>query len=129
MKGLVFIMIKRNDLILIGAVIILCLGFLAYMYFMKEEGSKVEVTVDGNVYDTFDLTEDTTFTVELEDGTWNTFEIKDGYVNMLDASCPDKLCVKHKDIHYNHETIVCLPNKVVLEVVGGDESEVDMIAN
>jgi hypothetical protein len=122
-------MIKKNDLILIGIVIMLGLAVIIFMNATKSEGSKVVITIDGTVYDTLVLEENTSYTIKGDNGEWNTFEIKDGYVNMLDASCPDKLCVNHKDIHYNHETIVCLPNKVVLEVVDGEENEVDMIAN
>ncbi len=95
----------------------------------KKEGSKLVITMDGEVYDTIDLNKDTVFTVKEKNGAFNTFEIKDGYVKMLKASCPDKLCVHQRGIHYNHETIVCLPNKVVLEIVGGEENEVDMIAD
>ncbi|MHB8131144.1 MAG: NusG domain II-containing protein [Mobilitalea sp.] len=122
-------MIKKNDLILIGVIILLGVAVIIFMNAIKTEGSKVVITIDGNVYDTLELKEDTTYTVEVDNGVWNTFEIKDGYVNMLDASCPDKLCVKHNDIHYDHETIVCLPNKVVLEVIDGEENEIDTIAN
>ncbi|MDF2942033.1 MAG: putative rane protein [Herbinix sp.] len=122
-------MIKKNDIILVGVVILLGLAVIIFMNVTKTEGSKVVVTIDGNVYNTFDLNEDTTFTINADNGEWNSFEIKDGHVDMVDASCPDKICVNHKDIHYNHETIVCLPNKVVLEVIDGEENEVDMIAN
>lgn len=121
--------IKRNDIILVGSVIILSLIVLLILKVTETEGSKVVITIDGNVYDTLDLNKDTTFTVKGEAGAWNTFEIREGYVKMLDASCPDKLCVMHKKIHFNHETIVCLPNKVVLEVTSKEENEVDMIAN
>lgn len=122
-------MFKRNDLILIGVIILLCIGVFAYIGLTKKEGSKVQITVDGRIYDTLLLKEDTEFTVYGEDEAYNTFVIKDGYVDMIDASCPDKLCVNQKDIHYNHETIVCLPNKVVLEILDGEDSDVDMIAN
>lgn len=122
-------MIKRNDFILIGAVLIICAAVLIILQVTKEEGSKVVITVDGKVYDTLDLKDDTEYTVTQENGASNTFRIKNGSVDMIEASCPDKLCVKHKDIHYNNETIVCLPNKVVLEIIGGEEDDVDMIAN
>jgi hypothetical protein len=121
-------MLKKNDLILIGVVILLGLAFIVYTNVTKKEGSQVIVTVDGKPYQTFPLNEDTSFTVKGENGAYNTFEIKDGYVDMTDASCPDRICVNHKHIHYNHETITCLPNKVVLEVTGTQESDVDIIA-
>jgi hypothetical protein len=120
--------IKKNDLILIGAVIILGLGIIFFINVTKTEGSKVLITIDGKEYDTFPLDEDTTFTVELDNGEYNTFVIKDGQVDMTEASCPDKVCVRHKEIHYNNETIVCLPNNVVLQIIGGEEDEIDAIA-
>lgn len=120
---------KRNDLFLIGVIVLLCAGIFAYIHFTKQEGSKVVITVDGKVYDTLELSNGTTFTVEGDNGAFNTFQIKNGYADMIDASCPDLLCVHQKSIHYNHETIVCLPNKVVLEVISKENSEVDMIAN
>lgn len=122
-------MIKRNDFILIGAVIMICLAVFFMIHVTKKEGSRLVVTVDGKPVGTFRLDRDTSYTVKGSDGSYNTFVIKDGYASMVKASCPDKLCVKEKKIHYNHETIVCLPNKVVLEVAGGEEDNVDMIAN
>jgi hypothetical protein len=82
-------MIKKNDLILVGIVILLGLAILAFTNLTKVEGSKVIVTIDGKVYKTFPLNKATTFTVKGKDGSFNTFVIQDGYVDMTDASCPD----------------------------------------
>lgn len=120
---------KKNDLILIGALILIGVTVILVMNLFKTVGSSLVVTNDGKVINTLDLKKDTTFTVELENGQWNVFEIKDGYVDMIDASCPDKLCVEHRNIHYNRETIVCLPNKVILTIENAKESEVDAVAN
>jgi hypothetical protein len=123
-----YTMIKKNDFILIGIVLLLGLAAMIYWNITKDEGSTVRITVNGKEYDTLSLSENKSYTIKGENGEWNSFEIKDGYVDMLDASCPDKLCVKHNKIHYNHETIVCLPNKVVIEVIDGKENDVDIIA-
>ena len=48
---------------------------------------------------------------------------------MTDADCPDQLCVHQKAASKNHESIICLPNKVVVEVNGNKESEFDAVAN
>lgn len=119
---------KKNDFYLIGGIIVLiAFGFLLIQIF-KTEGIKVLITIDGKEHKLFNINEDTTYKIEHDDGEWNTLVIKDGYVSMLDASCPDKLCVKHKKIHYDNETITCLPNRVVLRLVGGEESDIDAIA-
>jgi Uncharacterized protein conserved in bacteria len=121
--------IKKNDFLLIGAVLLICLIAVCIMNVTKKEGSKLVITVDGKIYDTLDLNKNTTYTVKGTDGAYNTFEVKDGTVQMLEASCPDKLCVHQKKIRYHHQTIVCLPNKVVLQVISDKKSNVDMIAN
>lgn len=122
-------MIKKNDMLLIAVIIVLALGVILFISLNKKEGSRVVVTVDKKPYKTFDLSKDTTFTVEDGKGGFNTFVIKNKTVDMVEASCPDKICVNHKPIRYHHETIVCLPNKVVLTIEGDENSEVDMIAN
>ena len=47
---------------------------------------------------------------------------------MEDASCPDQLCVHQNAIDKTGQTIVCLPNKVVVTVENGEEDEVDIMA-
>lgn len=121
-------MFKKNDLILIGVVIILAVGVILFVNMNKVAGSKVRITIDGEEYKTLSLQEDTTIVVEGENGESNTLTIKDGKVDMIDANCPDKLCVKEREIEYKHETITCLPNRVVLEIVDGEENDVDIIA-
>ncbi len=122
-------MLKKNDIILVGVILILALGAILFFTLSKKAGSQVVVTVDGKPYQTFSLKNDTTFTVDDGKGGYNTFVIKNEYVDMLEASCPDKICVNHKPIHYNHETIVCLPNKVVLTIENSKDSGVDAVAN
>ena len=77
-------MIKKNDLILIAVILIIGLGALLLMFFNNEAGSRVSVQMNGEEIATFDLNKDTTYTIEGKDGVWNTFEIKDGYVDMID---------------------------------------------
>jgi hypothetical protein len=121
-------MIRKNDMILIGAIIIIAVAALFIVQLTKSDGARVVITVDGENYKTLDLNKDTTVNITKHDENKNIIEIKDGKVKMIEANCPDKLCVKHNSIHYNYETIVCLPHKVVVEIVDGEESDIDMIA-
>jgi hypothetical protein len=119
---------KKNDFYLIGGIILVVALLFVPMQIFKKVGSKVVVTIDGVEHKTFDINENITYEMLHDDGEWNTLEIKDGYVSMSGASCPDKLCVKHKRIHYDNESITCLPNRVVLRISGGEESDLDAIA-
>ena len=54
-------------------------------------------------------------------------QILDGKVRVTHADCPDRLCQKTGSISKAPQRIVCLPNKVVIKIVG--TSEVDTIVN
>lgn len=125
---------KKGDKILIIVVLALAAILFAFFAFSRKRpqdtggasAGEVTVTVDKEVYGVYSLDEDQTITVNTDDGT-NTFEIKNGEVNMLEANCPDLICVNYKPIHYVHDTIVCLPHKVVLEITQGSERESDAL--
>ena len=114
---------KKRDFILIGAVLVLAL--LCWVVpraagiFAGEDASWVRITVGGEEYGTYSLSEDQT--IEINDT--NVCEIKDGEVNMIQADCPDQLCIHQGPIHIQGETIVCLPNRVVVEITGNDKDE------
>ena len=44
--------------------------------------------------------------------------IQNGEVFMEEADCPNQICVHHAPIRYKGESIVCLPNRIIIEVIG-----------
>lgn len=67
-------------------------------------------------------------TIEINGGT-NILQIKEGKADMTEADCPDKLCVHQKAVSKNGESIICLPNKVVIEVKSSEQSAYDAVTN
>ncbi len=121
----------KNDLILIAVILLAgCLG-LIWMNHHGSGGKQVKVTVDGEVYGVYSLEKPRKITIH-EDSFTNIIRIQDGKVEMEKADCPDKICVNHSAIRRKGETIVCLPHKVVVEVIGEsrgqEESSVDIIS-
>jgi len=115
---------KKNDFILAGAVIAAAIVFMLLNFFvLHDSGAQVTVTVDGEVFGIYDLDEEQ----EIDINGTNVLEIRDGEADMISAVCPDKLCVHQKAISLDHETIVCLPNKIVAEVTGAEEAELDSV--
>ena len=118
---------KRNDWILIGVVLCIAAAICIFRFFVgAEPAGYVTVSINGETVKTYDLNADRI--VELNDGS-NIMQIKQGKVDMIEANCPDKLCVHQKAISKNNESIICLPNKVVLQIVSRDESELDAVTN
>ena len=120
---------KKNDVILIAVLLVAALltagGMRIWQMNNTKDTANVVVTIDGEVYGTYPLSEDRTERIELPDGSYNILVISDGYADVTEASCPDQICVKHNHIRYSKESIVCLPNKVVVTVEGGEENEID----
>lgn len=121
---------KRNDKILIVVILGLIIIWVAVFLIRGEKpGTQVEVQVDGKVFGVYDLNDDQEILITGAQGGTNLLIIKDGYASVTEASCPDKLCVHQKDIRSDGQTIVCLPNRVVVKVIGGEKPEVDAVAN
>ena len=58
----------------------------------------------------------------------NLVVVSGGKADVIEADCPDKLCVKQGKISKNGETIVCLPHKLVVEIEGGEDAGYDAIS-
>ena len=118
--------LKKKDWALIG--IVLCVAGLAFLLHEVVGGSgagSVVVKVEGEIEGVYDLSEDQE--IEINGGT-NILMIKGGKADMIEADCPDQLCVHQKAISRNHESIICLPNQVVAEVESAESSEYDAVA-
>lgn len=69
-----------------------------------------------------------TFPIETDFG-YNLIEIGNEKVRVIDADCPDKLDVKKGWIETTGDTIVCLPNKMVVEIKGQNiDKEIDYMS-
>lgn len=102
------------DIFLIVGLIIITIILSVFIY--KKQTSDnlyVEVSIDGSLANTFSLDED----IEIMLSTGNKLIIKDGTVCIYEADCPDKLCIKQGSIDKANESIICLPNKLVVRIV------------
>lgn len=109
----------KADKIFISVLILIGLGLSAVIYFPRAtgSGSRVEVRINGTAVTSYPLSSDRTETISCPDGGSNTLEIIDGAARMKEADCPDNVCVGMHRISKPGETIVCLPHKLVLEIV------------
>lgn len=115
----------RNDIILIIVLVCLALGAWALIKLTQKSGSYAVVSIDGIETARYPLNEDIETTIVSADGHINTLVIREGMASVTDADCPDKLCVKHKAISMNGETIVCLPHKLVVCIISGEAADHD----
>ena len=117
----------KNDVIFISFLAVFCIAVCLWVYKGGAvEGSNIKITVDGKDYGIYSLLEEQTITIG-EGENLNIIEIKGGKAYMKEASCPDQLCVDQNEISFDKESIICLPNKVVITVISDVESDLDGI--
>lgn len=116
---------KKNDWLLAAGILASAALLLCFQIFgnMGEHAS-VTVSVDGTLFGTYSLEEDQT--IEINDT--NRLVISGGSARMEWADCPDQVCVQHRAVSRNGESIICLPNQVIVSVEATEESDVDGIA-
>ncbi|GGH37946.1 NusG domain II-containing protein [Paenibacillus segetis] len=125
---------KRGDILLIGLIVIVALAFLIPRWFEPSEKNHNEprvanITVDGKLFKTVELTkEEQTIDVKTEFG-YNILKVHDYGIEMIDADCPDKVCLTFGFVERNGGTIVCLPHRLMVEIEGapGEGDGIDVI--
>lgn len=124
---------KKKDILLAGGILLVALVMLLVMQRTGEtKGDQVQITVDGTIYGTYPLNQDQT--IDIAEGEFhNTIRIENGQAYMEEADCPDGYCKEQGKISGQKQTIVCLPHKLVVEVIrkengknrdNGDPSEI-----
>ena len=122
--------IGKWDIIVLMVVAVFCIALLAFYYGGHgKKGAVAVVTVAGEVYGTYALDTDQVIEIQSDGKTTNVLTISDGRADMTDADCKDRLCVNQKAVSRDKETIVCLPNKVVVMVESKEKSDFDAVAN
>jgi hypothetical protein len=124
--------LTKGDKLLILLIILISISSFAYInrYAFSEREKYVSIQVDGKeikkvIFDP--QLAGNTIAVETEYG-YNLIEIGDEKVRVLEADCPDKIDVKQGYISRIGETIVCLPNHLVIEIMGSTSAdEIDIM--
>lgn len=117
---------KKNEWILAAAVLLLAALSGAAYYFISSGGdAAVQIVEAGTVIQEYPLKEDRIVLLGNEDADYNILEIKDGKASMIEADCPDELCVRQKPVSRPGESIVCVPHKLVIQITGNAQGGYD----
>ena len=136
--------IRKADIILFIVLVAAGLAVSAALTMSHADAgkdAKVVIESGGEVFATYPLSEDTTVIVPAPAGVkyndpeapaadasdectqysyFNIVEISGGKVSVTGASCRNQVCVRHGSISKTGESIVCLPNRLVVTIEGGD---------
>lgn len=121
---------KKNDFLLIAIFLL-----VAAILWLWSSGSPSEVTEgevviykDGHEFALIPLATEKTVIVEDDDGNRNVIQIQGGRVEMIEATCQDQICVHTRPAQKDEQSIICLPNRVVVEVRSTNKNEIDGVS-
>lgn len=108
---------RRNEIFLVTGLLLTALLCFAFIRLQTSKTvTTAEVSVDGEVLAAYPLDQNTDEIITGYRGGTNHLIIKDGGVSITEASCPDKVCVRQGTVKESGQTLVCLPNKVIVTI-------------
>lgn len=120
----------KNDVILLSVMVLAVLGFLIGMTYLLRRGERIVITVEGEVYGSYRLSDEQDIKISRDGKVVNIVRIEDDKAYMYLADCPDHLCQRQGAVYREGESIICLPNRVAVTVQGADRDtdSIDAIA-
>jgi len=135
--------LRQADIILFIVLVVIGLAASAALSLSHQTaGSDAKVVIEsgGDLYAKYPLSEDRVIVVpapkqrntdapaadpddqaSAQYDYYNVVEIKDGSVSVTEASCKNQVCVRHGRVSRSGESIVCLPNRLVVRIESGYE--------
>lgn len=115
--------LKIGDLIVIGFIVLIAGGWIAYQHWQQnsiEIGTKLSavITVNGTEYEKVPLSQDGQKEIEIKtEYGHNILKVHDHGIQMVYSDCPKKISMKMGFISKPNQVIICLPNRVFVEIV------------
>lgn len=120
---------NKSDLKLIIVIVLIAIIILFMIAILNDNSNKKAlVYYDNNLVLTIDLTEKEKkeYSVDGYNGVVKII-VEDGKIKVDEEDSPLHLCSKQGFIEETYETIVCLPNKIVIKIVSSKDTDLDTI--
>ncbi|NLG52962.1 MAG: NusG domain II-containing protein [Clostridiales bacterium] len=115
---------RKGDYLVAFIVLAAALFTWFYPFLRGGASDRAVVTKDGVELCTLPLDKDTEFALDEA-----TIQVKDGKIRILKSSCPDKVCVNTGGISKSGQSIVCVPNRIIIKIPYGDSGDADIIVS
>lgn len=117
--------IKWGDGVIIGVVLAAAVAVALPFYLRPADRLTCEIVQDGAVLQTIPLPAETT--IELNGAVENTIQIDQTAVYFSHSTCPDQVCIRTGRLTRAGQAAVCLPNRVIVRLVGTEAPAVDAL--
>lgn len=121
---------RKKDIFLTAVFLIAAAILWLFMNTVQEDVGTGEVVIykDGEVMEVVPLTAEKTVVIEDENGNRNVVRVEGGKAEMTEANCRDQVCVNTRPARKSGESVICLPNRVVVEIRSTTENVIDGVS-
>lgn len=116
---------RRIDVIVIASLLLLSVASLLIVNLFKKDGAMLRVEIDGKAVAEYPLHTDGEYALN---GGSNILTVENGEAYVSYSNCPEHTCERVGKIRRVGESIVCLPNKLSITVIGSSDGEVDLVS-
>lgn len=113
---------NKSDMKLVGVLLIVISLIFIFINVTKEEGSVAEVYYKDEMILNVNLSIDGEYVVDGELGDV-ILEVKDNKIRVKKENSPKNICSREGFVGDSSKTLVCLPNKIIVKIVG--ENDID----
>ena len=117
------LIMNKSDIKLVIVLIVIIFSIFIFINITKEDGSVAEVYYEDELVLTIDLNIDGEYVVNGELGDV-ILEVKNKMVRVKEENSPKHICSKEVFIGDSSRTLICLPNKVIVKIVGDNDLDV-----
>ncbi|NMB12621.1 MAG: NusG domain II-containing protein [Firmicutes bacterium] len=115
---------RPGDLVIYGALLLIfSIGTMIIAGEKHQISPIAVVTLDGREIDRINLdlvTDPYEIRVETAQGGHNLIRVEKGRIRVIEASCPDQIDVRQGWISSANQSIICLPNRLVIRILKGE---------
>ncbi len=111
---------RKGDLWLLGSILLTAALLLLFRAHFSPKGKYVSVSVNDVTVKVFDITSEVDQYIEGIDGK-NRIRVENGKVWIEEADCPEGICQHHTPISRVGDSIICLPHRLVVTIIGDGE--------
>ncbi|MGA2091283.1 MAG: NusG domain II-containing protein [Endomicrobiales bacterium] len=115
-----------GDKWLIAVIVIISMVVPLSISFVGTSAHTAQVFEQGTLIKVIDLSKDSESTLKLHHG-FIVVQVKQGKIRARKCSCPEKVCIGMGWISKSGQSIVCVPNKLLIEVRGSENADYDAV--
>jgi hypothetical protein len=120
---------KKGDIKVIAVIVFLVIVSYGYVFYigLTTNETILRVSRDQAILHEFKLDDSYKDMIKIEDNeNYNVIYIENGEVWVEEANCLNQICANHSNISKVGETIVCIPHRLILEIIGENKT-IDVI--